>query len=109
MYLGHPRWKNGKEYAANTGDTSSPGLGGSPGEGNGKPLQYSCLEDSMDRGAWWATMHEVAKNRTQVSVLAHTGARVHTHTHADTHAQYAYCDPWISLFNPHSLGVGHSY
>ena len=39
-----------------------PGLGRSPGAGNGKPFQYSCLENSMDRKAWWATVHEVAKS-----------------------------------------------
>ena len=44
-----------------------PGLGRYPGEGNGNPLQYSCLENSMDRGAWWATVHGVAKSRTQLS------------------------------------------
>ena len=41
-----------------------PGLGRSSGVGNGNPLQYSCLEISMDRGAWWATVHEVAKSQT---------------------------------------------
>ena len=40
---------------------SIPGLGKLPGEGNGSPLEYSCLENPMDRGAWWATVHEVAK------------------------------------------------
>ena len=40
---------------------SIPGLGKLPGEGNGSPLQYSCLENPMDRGAWWATVHAVAK------------------------------------------------
>ena len=40
---------------------------GLPGEGNGNPLQYSCLENSMDRGAWWATVHGVAKSRTRLS------------------------------------------
>ena len=40
-----------------------PGLGRAPGEGNGNPVQYSCLENSMDRGAWWATGHRVAKNQ----------------------------------------------
>ena len=39
---------------------SIPGLGRSPGVGNGNPLQYSCLENSMDRGAWWATVHTVS-------------------------------------------------
>ena len=43
---------------------SIPGLGRSPGEGNGNPLQYSCQESSMDRGAWWATVHEVVKSQT---------------------------------------------
>ena len=50
---------------ANGGDTVSiPGSGRFPGEGNGSPLQYSCLENPMDRGAWWATVHGVAKSRT---------------------------------------------
>ena len=43
------------------------GLGVSPGEGNGYPLQYSCLDDSMDRVAWWAIVREVAKSQTQLS------------------------------------------
>ena len=43
------------------------GLGRHPGEGNGNPLQYSCLENSMDRGAWWATVHGVTKSQTQLS------------------------------------------
>ena len=46
---------------------SIPGLERSPGEGNGNPLQYSCLENSMDGGAWWATVHGVAKNWTRLS------------------------------------------
>ena len=44
-----------------------PGWGRSPDIGNGNPLQYSCLEHSMDRGAWWATVHEVAKSATRLS------------------------------------------
>ena len=44
-----------------------PGLGRSPGEGNGNPLQYSHLENPMDRGAWWATVHGVANSQTQLS------------------------------------------
>ena len=52
----------GKESACNTGDPGSvPGLGRSPGEGNGNLLQYSCLENSMERGAWWATIHGISK------------------------------------------------
>ena len=46
---------------------SIAGSGRSPGEGNGDPLQYSCLENPMDRGAWWAAVHGVAKSRTQLS------------------------------------------
>ena len=45
----------------------SPGSGRSPGEGNGNPLQYSCLENPMDGGAWWATVHGVTKSRTRLS------------------------------------------
>ena len=53
---------------ANVGDVGSiPGSGRSSGEGNGNPLQYSCLEDSMDRGAQWATVHGVAKSWTQLT------------------------------------------
>ena len=44
-----------------------PGLGRSPGEGNGYPLQYSCLKNPMDRGAWWATVHGVAQSQTRLS------------------------------------------
>ena len=59
-----------KNLPANAGDTgnvdSTPGLGRSPGGGNGNSLQYSCLESPMDRGAWQATVHGVAKSRTQL-------------------------------------------
>ena len=56
---------DGKEFACNTGDPGSIlGLGKSPGEGNGNPLQYSCLENSMDRGAWQTTVHRVKKDTT---------------------------------------------
>ena len=53
MIIGLPCSSNGKESASNAGDEGSiSGLGSSPGEGNGNPLQYSCLENSIDRGAW---------------------------------------------------------
>ena len=54
-----------KSLPANAGDAGSiPGLGRSPGEGKGYPLQYSCLENNMDKGACWAAVHGVAKSRT---------------------------------------------
>ena len=57
-----------KNLSANAGDPGSiPGLGRSPGEGNGNPLQYSCQENPVDRGAWWATVDGVAKSRTRLS------------------------------------------
>ena len=71
-------WLSGKEssYAGDAGDMSSiPGSERSPGVGHGNPLQYSCLEDPMYRGAWRAVVHRVAKSWTQlkrVSTLPHT-------------------------------------
>ena len=63
-----------KNLPANSGDIkdvgSIPGLGRSPGEGNGNPLQYSCLENPMDRGAWRAGIHGVAKSRTWLKWLS---------------------------------------
>ena len=57
-----------KESACNAGDVGLvPGLGISPGEGSGNPLQYSCPESSMDRGAWWAAVPGVAKSQTRLS------------------------------------------
>ena len=57
--------KNPFVKAGNMRDVSSiPGSGRSPGVGHGNPLQYSCLENPMDRGAWWATVHRVAKSQT---------------------------------------------
>ena len=66
--MGFPGGLDGKEYAYNAGDPGLiPGWGRSPGEGNGNPLQYSFLENPMDRGAWWATVHGVAKSQTRLS------------------------------------------
>ena len=63
--MGLPGGSDGKNYACNAGDPSSvPELGRSSGEGNGYPLQYSCLENSMDRGGWQATVHGVTKRQT---------------------------------------------
>ena len=71
LVLGFPGGASGKELPENAGDIrdmgSVPGWGRSPGEGHGNPLQYSCLETPMDRGAWQATFHGVAKSWTQLS------------------------------------------
>ena len=70
---GFPGGSDGKVSVYNVGDPGSiPGSGRSPGEGNGNPLQYSCLENSMDGGAWWATVHRVAKSWTQLSDFTFT-------------------------------------
>ena len=65
---GGPVVKNPPASTGDTGDIGSvSGLGRSPGVGNGNPFQYSCLENSMDKGTWWATVHEAAKSQTQLS------------------------------------------
>ena len=62
-----PWWLSGKESACNARDPGSiPGSGRSPEEGNGNPLQYSCLENPMDRGSWWAAIHRVIKSWTKL-------------------------------------------
>ena len=61
--LGFPGGSDGKESTCNAGDLGSiPGSGRFPGGGHGNPFQYSCLESPMNRGAWWATVHGVAKS-----------------------------------------------
>jgi len=63
--MGFSDSSDGKESACNVGDPGSiPGSERSPGEGNGNPLGYSCLENPMDRGSWWATVHGVTKSWT---------------------------------------------
>ena len=66
--MGFPSGSAGKESTCNTGDSgdlgSIPGWGRFPGGGNGNPLQYSCLGNSMDRGDWWVTVHGVTKSQT---------------------------------------------
>ena len=67
-HLGFPGGSDGKESACSAGDLGLiPGFGRSPGEGNGNPLQYSCLENPMDGGAWQATVHRVTKGQTWLS------------------------------------------
>ena len=77
----HTHFQVVKNPPANAADLRDlgliPGLGRASGAGNGNPLQYSCVGNHMDRGAWWSTVRGVTKSRTQLS----TRARVHTHTH----------------------------
>ena len=84
-----------KNLPANAGDTggvgSTPGMGRSPGGGNGNPLQDSCWENPMDRGAWRATVHGVAERLDC--------APEHTHTHTHTHAYTAFCFSIHRLMN----------
>ena len=69
--VGFPGGLAVKNLPANTGDTDLiPGERGSPGEGNGNPLQYSCLENSMDRGAWGATVNGVAESPSEQLTLS---------------------------------------
>ena len=67
-------WLSSKESACNAGDTRDagliPGSGRSPGGRNGNPLQNSCRENPMDKGAWWATVHRVANSQTQLTQLS---------------------------------------
>ena len=74
VFKGPPQWLSSKQSTCNAGDVGSiPGWGRSPGGENGNPLQFSCLDNSMDRGAWWATVHRVAKSQTWLS----NWARIH--------------------------------
>ena len=77
-----------KNSPANAGDergaSSIPESGRSPGVRNGNPLQYSCLENAMDKGAWWVIVHGFEKSQTRLT--EHVCAHAHTHTH--THTQH---------------------
>ena len=90
----------GKESACKAGDPGSiPVSGRSPGEGNGNPLQYSCLENPVDRGAWQATVHRVAgSDTTERLIPKHTHTHTHTHTFSTSHTS----DPPET---PPSLGI----
>ena len=88
-----------KVSASNAGNLGSiPGLGRSPGEGNGNPLQYSCLENPMDGGAWWATVRSVAKSRTRLSDFTFT---FHFQTQSISVLSTRFCKylypPWYSF------------
>ena len=59
---------------------SARAMGSTPGEGNGNPLQYSCMKNPMDRGTWWATVHGITKSQTWLTDWAHTHTHTYTHT-----------------------------
>ena len=77
----------------------SPGWEDSPREGNGYPLQYSCLENSLDRGAWSNAGHGVSKSWDTTEQL--TRARAHTHTHTHTECDVSYLEEGESHAQPH--------
>ena len=82
--MGFPSGLAVKNLPANAGDAGSiPGLGRSPGEGNGNPLQYSCLENPMDRGAWQAAVHGVAKELDTTQQL--NNYNIHIQIHKDVY------------------------
>ena len=94
--MGFPGGSDGKASACNAEDLGSiPGLGRSLGEGHGNPLQYSCLENSTDTGAWWATDHGVAKSDT-TERLTHTLSPSHAWTTSGP-SVHAVTGTWVAL------------
>ena len=92
----------GKESTCNAGDMGLISESGRfPGEGHGNPLQYSCLENPMDRGAWRATVPGVTKELDKTERLIHT--HTHTHTPYTKHGDKHTC---IIYFSPHSSPIG---
>ena len=90
-----PSWHSGKSLPASVRDAGSiPGSGRSPAEGNGNPLQHSCLENSLDRGVWRSTVHGVAKSWPQLSACTHTP----THPHILLYSPPGTPIPIISLY-----------
>ena len=90
---------SGKGSASNSGDIRDmglfPGSGRSPGEGNGNPLRYSCLENPMDRRAWWATVHGITEesDMTEATSDAHMWGRVMWHVYMCVQLCLTLCDP----------------
>ena len=107
FHQGFPGGSEDKVSACNAGDLGSiPGLGRSPGEGNDNPLQYSCLENPMDRGAQWATVHGVAKSQTRLSDFTYSGKelacqrRRHKRLRFDPQVRQI---PWRTAWQPTSV------
>ena len=94
-FQGFPGGSEGKESAYNAGDLGSiPGLGRSPGEGNGNSLQYSCLENPMDGEAWYATVHGVARSDTTSLSLSLSLSPV---DHILSDLSTMTCPSWVAL------------
>ena len=98
-----PGGSHDKETVCNAGDRnlgSSPGSGRSPGVGNGNPLQYSFLKNSMDRGTWQATVHRVAKSRTWLSVAQQSIVSGDRREILQSHKENIPCrgDTWVCIF-----------
>ena len=102
-----PGGASGKEpvcqYRRHRGAGLIPGSWRSPGRGHGNPLQYSCLENPMDRGAWWAIVHRLAV-RHNWSNWTHARTRTHTHTHTHGRQRSTNCSLVFRLTgNAHSI------
>ena len=98
-----PWWLSGKEYACNAGDQGSiSGSGRSPGEEIGNPLQYSCLGNPMDRGAWWATIHGVAEELDTLSDFT-TSTTIYVFMYVYIYISLANFSPWFSNAFQHKL------
>ena len=97
MILGLPRWLSGKESACNAGNArdagSIPGSGRSPEGGNGNPLQYSCMENPMDRGAWQATVHRAAKSWTHMHSVQFSSVQSLSRV-------WLFATPWTAAHRP---------
>ena len=92
--VGFPGGSDSKESACNVGDPGLiPGLGRSSGEGNGEPVQYSCLENSMDRAGWWTSVHGIANRQTQLKWLAVSLAYI---LHIYVYTLYTYICIYVS-------------
>ena len=107
----------GKESACNAGNPGLiPGTGRSPGEGNGNPLQYSCLENPMDRGAQWAIVHGVARVRHDLATIPlyiyiYIYIYIYTHTHAQVlkaGTRTYTCSPVFTAFVAHQQPKGEN-